>query len=85
MTQNNDMPDELYITKWQPIETAPKDGTRIIGFQKIPNSYADSGYSTFVSIVAYKQNLKLWDYDDAHGHRYPKHLTHWMPLPPEMI
>jgi hypothetical protein len=63
------------MTDWQPIETAPKDGTRILVFEKI-----------WPEIV-----VAEWDEGTGHhpGWRvYPNtesldtcDPTHWMPLP----
>jgi hypothetical protein len=58
---------------WQPIETAPRDGTEIL-------TVRSNGYI---------QNAKWYDnpfgrkdtvIDDADGKWWP--VTHWMPLPP---
>ena len=69
---------------WQPIETAPKDGTRILVSFGTMGIYAvaweESAYDEF----------KLWCVDDnKHGPYYlrgysdegPRSPTHWMPLP----
>lgn len=59
------------MSDWQPIETAPRDGTEIIGHD----------IRTGVSHVT------RWDYgwDDPDDHYYseaPEYSpTHWMPLP----
>lgn len=55
---------------WQPIETAPKDGTRILGYQPAaPASVED------INIVA-------WDSGRWHDDEwYCYTITHWMPLP----
>lgn len=61
------------MTDWQPIETAPKDGTRILGF-------LISGRTPIIGLFRY------WDDEDEAGF-YPDNLlvvvpiTHWMPLP----
>lgn len=57
--------------EWQPIETAPKDGTPIIAHT---NEYAEPLIVRF-----YKYNgLAAWrDWDqDVYNN-----ITHWMPLP----
>ena len=61
-------------SKWQPIETAPKDGTDIIAY----------GLSMGMIIVGYDDKAKHpkfpWATDD--GPQYNAHaFTHWMPLP----
>lgn len=68
------------MSEWQPIETAPKDGTRVL-----------LGRAEWVEIGRWLANsrayrgapLGTW-MDDAdnggpEGHDWP---THWMPLPP---
>ena len=54
---------------WQPIETAPKDGTRFIAWRK---------YSTLPLIARYWKDFGWFeDEDGLHLHN----LTHWQPLP----
>ncbi len=64
--------------QWQPIETAPKDGTRIL---------AVGGGLTAVCIVAYLPRTGAWDAGDCtlddydnepQGYSRP---THWRSLP----
>lgn len=59
---------------WQPIETAPKDGTEILacteGFpesHRIVHWYSDAGC--------------WWDHDGLFDYPDDPWLTHWMPLP----
>lgn len=70
------------MTDWQPIETAPKDGTRILLLGK---EYGEPK----VSIGAYQDN-KVWSdesstTDDGYGwyghDNWSPTPTHWMPLP----
>jgi hypothetical protein len=63
---------------WQPIESAPKDGTRIDVFaegRRWPDSYWSGGPKRG---CWWAPN---WDYDGMDG---PTCLapTHWMPIPP---
>lgn len=54
---------------WQPLETAPKDGTRVLLWIKPVNL-----------AIPYAWNGREWMGDD-----YPLNMawaTHWMPLPP---
>jgi hypothetical protein len=54
---------------WQPIETAPKDGTKIIGY--------DDGYAVTMYYVNNHPNVG-W-FEPMHMHSYCP--TRWMPLP----
>ena len=58
------------MMEWQPIETAPKDGTPILGF-------AD-GKQAIVEWLEYWK-LCVWGSFADDGKWWP---THWMPLPP---
>jgi hypothetical protein len=57
------------MSDWQPIESAPKDGTRVLGY--FPD--LESGYHDTVWI----DRLKTWV-----SRAYPAAPSHWMPLPP---
>jgi hypothetical protein len=56
----------MVMTEWQPIDTAPKDGTDVLIFcddEIVIGSFAGG----------------MWWFDQI---RYEKHApTHWMPLP----
>ena len=56
--------------EWQPIETAPRDGTPIIAIWVNPNQLG--AYSQEPLILRY-----VW-FDGKHIYSEP---THWMPLP----
>lgn len=72
--------------KWQPIETAPKDGTEIIGVY-VPTGPYDADYSII------EWDGKYW-VGKCDGYRaieaqsdfrtefHTPFVTHWMPLPP---
>jgi len=73
------------MTNWQPIETAPKDGTEILGL------YLSTGpYPPDYSIVewdgsgwvgkcdGYRSIEHQSDFGTSYNHPF---LTHWMPLP----
>jgi hypothetical protein len=68
---------------WQPIETAPKDGTHIVVFTV--NGVDDDDRPT-MRIVRWKEagkrNKEHWELShyDAFG-TLPADATHWMPLP----
>lgn len=64
------------MSDWQPIETAPKDGTAILAWEK------DWECPAVVSLEEY-DGTEYWEYresliNDAMGEAFP---THWIPLP----
>jgi hypothetical protein len=78
------------MSKWQPIETAPKDGTWFIGRQ----TYAD----THTGVLKYRKWRTQWgktSHVPLYGwcRHYPPTSqdfdlwtpTHWMPLPPPPV
>lgn len=69
------------LTGWQPIETAPKDGTRVLAYW--PDCYGNNAACQVESWFGPwgKGNAKMtWQsaFEWADGHNDP---THWMPLP----
>ncbi len=54
---------------WQPIETAPKDGTRVLLYEPRDDEHMIE--------------VGFWDYDSWYGpvHVYTIWPTHWQPLP----
>lgn len=67
--------------EWQPIETAPKDGTDIIAY--FPDAYEK------IDIVRWEQNQyhgDSWAYARCvDGLQTSENATHWMPLPPPPV
>lgn len=57
-------------TEWQPIETAPRDGTEI---------FACVGKYGFEATAFYSGRWNLSNDDD--GYAWPYNPTHWMPIP----
>lgn len=59
--------------QWMPIESAPKDGTRILAYEKRLDG--DHQYSPY--------DVVFWDETDWYApcHIYTTYPTHWMPLP----
>lgn len=68
---------------WQPIETAPKDGTRILAFSITPTLDEDTGKTANVSAisVAYWFIGAWMEYPAAPRFVHERIFTHWMPIP----
>lgn len=62
----------IHTSAWQPIETAPKNGTVVLTWGDVPN---------FVRVSYFDSVQKKWNY-----YPYPTQFkvdqpTHWQPLP----
>ena len=69
----------LTQNQWQPIETAPKDGTLIFVWYEHPvNKYAV--FDIKIKLANWIIDLHEWQVADVGGN-VPPILTHWMPLP----
>lgn len=53
--------------EWQPIESAPKDGTHVL--------VTDADYPAITTVAAYVHGQ--WKFCTNHGQ-----ISHWQPLPP---
>ena len=80
----------IAATQWMTIDSAPKDGTRILGFdgdaaEPIQICYAKAFPKPFDGYSEEWPRDK-WEFfrDDKHapGHSWSFFPTHWMPLPP---
>lgn len=64
---------------WQPIETAPRDGTPILAF------WRHGGDKTRCSVIRWHKD-EWWTFASPGLHNLCAHTdtepTHWMPLPP---
>ena len=59
------------MSDWQPIETAPKDGTAVLGYDP------SDGY-----LCIYVVRWREGEWREAAGEEYGRwRPTHWMPLP----
>ena len=81
--------------EWQPIETAPKDGTAVLFFHRnLSWKTSDGSASKMSPLRDYVERCSVGFYEDGAffqqgtGHeifepwKEPEHLpTHWMPLP----
>jgi hypothetical protein len=67
------------MSAWQPIETAPKDGTSILLALEYQGKF-------FRYIAKWNDGLNCWLRDETGSAVFPKHMqgwfSHWMPLPP---
>jgi len=72
--------------EWQPIETAPKDGSEVLGV------YKPESYSADYSIIRWNERRKTWvamadgsdsiqSQGDTWTYYHEPYITHWMPLP----
>jgi hypothetical protein len=66
--------------QWQPIETAPKDGTTIIIFDSYSDDKGIDGYG--VCTARWDYSLKWWIMHQRYSNVISLiNPTHWMPLP----
>ncbi len=66
--------------QWQPIETAPKDGTTIIIFDSYSDDKSIDGYG--VCTARWDYSLKWWIMHQRYSNVISLiNPTHWMPLP----
>jgi hypothetical protein len=72
------------MKNWQPIETAPKDGTKILILDRDGDIEISEWYQSFHDEYVqldngfYRKETKIWSQGwNGNGHR----ATHWMPLP----
>lgn len=63
--------------QWQPIETAPKDGTRLLAYWPPVFGGDNAGCATTWWVVT-SSGLFGWESPWEYADREP---THWMPLP----
>ena len=69
------MPDKTVTAKWQPIETAPKTGARILLAADSPFGKKQVAYGHWYKLGPY------WAYDGYQFGNPKSQPTHWMPLP----
>jgi hypothetical protein len=69
---------------WQPIETAPKDGTRIIGYGTITREITGSVHGPEIAVIQWINDglNEEWQIAEAEYYSPSMNATHWMPLPP---
>ena len=66
------------MTEWQPIETAPLDGTRVLLAMNPRLNYetVQIGYAVGTALWGL-----CWRFDGEYTVEAPAGATHWMPLP----
>ncbi|WP_019573403.1 hypothetical protein [Curvibacter lanceolatus] len=82
--------EEALAEGWQPIETAPKDGTSIIGWhakygaRETKMNFYGEGSQGYADHMAGKGPLECgWDWSEPkNGWGFSWEPTHWRPLPP---
>ncbi|WP_179954011.1 DUF551 domain-containing protein [Denitrobaculum tricleocarpae] len=62
------------MSEWQPIETAPKDGTWVLGFQR------RSAPQDTIQVWTFSYSENLW-INAADSNDFDEQPSHWMPLP----
>jgi hypothetical protein len=75
--------------EWQPIETAPKDGTEILAYEKCDYLYSNGEIKPFerIKIVRWNEVMQFNnpedEYDWMTGSSFDEQInpTHWIPLP----
>ncbi len=66
------------MTDWQPIETAPRDGTKIIAWRPAVGVADTMYYAEYEGLTG-----GAWHWaDDGDAPHVERQPTHWMPLPP---
>lgn len=73
------MTTDDHLPIWQPIDTAPKDGSRILAFGLI-GLESKLGIAT----VKWQDHYKVWNADPCEASEYSPEdceISHWMPLP----
>lgn len=72
MTERSKAAINAMVPEWQPIETAPKDGTEILIYSRYGDQYVVSYDDSFIRAPWRIRN------EEGLNENIP---THWMPLP----
>lgn len=71
------------MTQWQPINTAPKDGTVVVLFERCGEPFTARYRGKWLPITYHLEaDGSWWDAPFIRSNFNPAHITHWMPLPP---
>lgn len=71
--------------EWQPIETAPKDGTWFLAISAGRDKWTGAQFRPAIVMINPDGNYVADDISDEYAEATPSEwpLTHWMPLPKE--
>ena len=92
MTTLDELEKLLAKVEWQPIETAPRDGTQILACAQLSEHLAAQGHVPDLSIVRWDDREKdfiamadgymsIKSQGDTWTTYHEPYVTHWMPLP----
>lgn len=70
----------MAMSEWQPIETAPRDGTSVLLYGPYQWEDYDSRTVEAGAVVGYFDGYR-WRLDNANPYADYCNATHWMPLP----
>jgi hypothetical protein len=65
------------MSEWQSMETAPKDGSILIG----RGSYDNDDSDNMLAVAMRFQGNRWWREEAGASFTLPCHPTHWMPMP----
>jgi len=65
------------MNNWQPIETAPKDGTAILAVDALTQDTHSVVYYDALD----SKSIYVWRMTDSTSAYHKDRFTHWMPLP----
>jgi hypothetical protein len=76
------------VSEWQPIETAPKDGTGFIGRRvrgDVVTCWWQTEFEAFISSCRVMELAAGYSFEDGKSEKLHspviERVTHWMPLP----